>query len=431
MSTVPPARVGRKVRTSSATRVVLSRGMLIGMLLCHKRAVRARSGSRDMCNALVICDCDCALEGIMKLPRRKLLRLATGVAALPVLSRLAGAQSYPSRPVRIVAAFAAGGGVDITARLIGQWLSDRLGQSFVVENRPGAGGNIGTEAVVNAPPDGHTLLLATVPNAVNATLYEKLNFNFIRDIAPVAGIIRVSMVILVHPSVPAKTVPELIAYAKRNPGKVNMASAGAGSAPHMAGELFNFMAGVNMVHVPYRGQGPALSDLLGGQVQVFFATTPGTSDFARTGKLRALAVTSPTRAEGFSELPRVGDFVPGYEASQWYGIAAPKNTPVEVVDKLNREINAALSDPAMRAKFAEIGGEPLAGSPSEFGRLIAEETEKWGKVVKFTGLKPERPGGGSRDAAATAPRRSRELYHCQLGQTQRDGGAVAAASRWF
>ena len=219
----------------------------------------------------------------MTFPRRKLLRLAAGVAALPVLSRLATAQSYPSRPVRIVAAFAAGGGVDITARLIGQWLSDRLGQSFVVENRPGAGGNIGTEAVVNAPPDGHTLLLATVPNAVNATLYDKL----IRDIAPVAGIIRVSMVILVHPSVPAKTVPELIAYAKANPGKVNMASAGAGSAPHMAGELFNFMAGVNMVHVPYRGQGPALSDLLGAQVQVFFATTPGTSDFVRTGKLRA------------------------------------------------------------------------------------------------------------------------------------------------
>jgi tripartite-type tricarboxylate transporter receptor subunit TctC len=325
----------------------------------------------------------------MTFARRKFLHLATGAAALPLLARLASAQSYPSRPVRIVAAFAAGGGVDITARLIGQWLSDRLGQPFVVENRPGAGGNIGTEAVVNAPPDGHTLLLATLPNAVNATLYEKLNFNFIRDIAPVAGIIRVSMVILVHPSVPAKTVPELIAYAKGNPGKVNMASAGAGSAPHMAGELFNFMAGVNMVHVPYRGQGPALSDLLGAQVQVFFATTPGTSDFVRTGKLRALAVTSPTRAEGFSQLPQVSDFVAGYEASQWYGIAAPKKTPVEVIDKLNREINAALSDPLMTAKFAEIGGDPLAGSPSEFGQLIAEETEKWGKVVKFTGLKPE------------------------------------------
>src|SRR5712691_8751476 len=330
-----------------------------------------------------------ALRGTMKFPRRTFLHLAAGAAALPGVAPSAWAQSYPTRPVHIIAAFGAGGGVDITARLIGQWLSERLGQQLVIENRPGAGGNLGTEVVVNAPPDGYTLLLATVPNAVNATLYEKLNFNFIRDIAPVAGIIRVVMVILVHPSVPAKSVPELIAYAKANPGKINMASAGAGSAPHMAGELFNFMAGVNMVHVPYRGQGPALSDLLGGQVQVFFATTPGTSDFVRTGKLRGLAVTSPTRAEGFSELPRVGEFVPGYEASQWYGIAAPKNTPVEVVDKLNREINAALSDPAMGAKFAEIGGEPLAGSPSEFGRLIAEETEKWGKVVKFTGLKPE------------------------------------------
>jgi tripartite-type tricarboxylate transporter receptor subunit TctC len=325
----------------------------------------------------------------MNLSRRKLLHLATGVAALPILSQLAGAQGYPSRPVRIVVAFAAGGGVDITARLIGQWLSDRLGQSFVVENRPGAGGNIGTETVVNAPADGHTLLLSTVPNAVNATLFEKLNFNFIRDTAPIASIIRVPMVILVHPSVPAKTVPELIAYAKANAGKVNMASAGTGSAPHMAGELFNFLAGVNMVHVPYRGQGPALSDLLGGQVQVYFATTPGTSDFVRTGKLRALATTTPTRAEGFAELPFAGDFVRGYEASQWYGMSAPKNTPGEIIDKLNREINAALNDPVMKAKFAEIGGEPLGGSPSDFGRLIADETEKWGKVVKFTGLKPE------------------------------------------
>jgi tripartite-type tricarboxylate transporter receptor subunit TctC len=325
----------------------------------------------------------------MKFPRRQFLHLAAGAAVLPGMSRIVQAQTYPTRPVRVVAAFAAGGGVDITARLISQWLSDRLGQSFVVENRPGAGGNIGTEAVVNAAPDGHTLLLATVPNAVNATLYEKLNFNFIRDTAPVSGIIRVPMVILLHPSVPAKTVPELIAYAKANPGKVNMASAGTGSAPHMAGELFNFMAGVNMVHVPYRGQGPALNDLLGGQVQVYFATTPGTSEFVRTGKLRAVAVTTATRAEAFSELPRVVDFVPGYDASQWYGIAAPKSTPADIVDKLNREINAALTDPKMRAKFAEIGGEPLAGSSSEFGHFIAAETEKWGKVVKFTGLKPE------------------------------------------
>src|SRR6267154_1437158 len=271
----------------------------------------------------------------MILNRRQFLHLAAGAAALPAVSRVAWAQAYPTRPVRIIVGFSAGGGVDITARLIGERLSERLGQSFVTENRTGASGNIGTEAVVNAAPDGYTLLLATIPNAVNATLYEKLNFNFIRDIAPVAGIIRVPMVILLHPSVPAKTVPELIAYAKASPGKVSMASAGTGSGPHMAGELFNFMAGVNMVHVPYRGQGPALSDLLGGQVQVFFATSPGTIDFARTSKLRALAVTSPTRAEGFSELPRVGDFVPGYEASQWYGIAAPKNTPIEVIDKLN------------------------------------------------------------------------------------------------
>src|SRR4051794_18258818 len=262
----------------------------------------------------------------MKLLRRKFLYLASGVAALPLFSQMARAQAYPTRPVRIIAGFAAGGGVDITARLIGQWLSERLGQSFVTENRPGAGGNIGTEAVVNAPPDGHTLLLATVPNAVNATLYEKLSFNFIRDIAPVAGIIRVPMVILVHPSVPAKTVPEFTSYAKTNPGKVNVASAGIGSAPHMAGELFNLMADTRMLHVPYRGQGPALSDLLGGQVQVLFATTPGITDYIRTGRLRALAVTTSTRAEVLPELPRVGDFVPGYESSQWYGMGAPKNT---------------------------------------------------------------------------------------------------------
>ena len=325
----------------------------------------------------------------MKSARRRFLRLAAGAAALPAISRLARAQSYPARPVHIIAGVAAGGGVDITARLIGQWLSERLGQSFVIENRPGAGGNIGTETVVNAPPDGYTLLLATVPNAVNATLYEKLNFSFIRDIAPVAGIIRVPMVILVHPSVPAKTVPEFIAYAKANPGKVNMASAGIGSAPHMAGELFNVMAVVNMVHVPYRGQGPALADLLGGQVQVLFATTPGTTDYVRTGRLRALAVTTGSRAEVLPDLPTVGDSVPGYEASQWYGVGAPKGTPAEIVNKLNKEINAAFAEPRMKARFADIGGEALAGSPSEFAMFIAEETEKWAKVVKFAGMKPE------------------------------------------
>jgi tripartite-type tricarboxylate transporter receptor subunit TctC len=320
--------------------------------------------------------------------RRVFLLLAASAAAVPWL-RIAAAQTYPARPVHVIAGFAAGGGVDITARLIGQWLSERLGQSFVIENRPGADGNIGTEVVVNAPADGYTLLLATVPNAVNATLYPKLNFNFIRDIAPVSGIIRVPMVVLVHPSVPARTIPEFIAYAKANPGKVNMASAGTGSAPHMAGELFNAMAGISLVHVPYRGQGPALADLLGGQVQVLFATSPGTADYIRTGKLRALAVTSPSQAEVLRDLPSVGDFVSGYEASQWYGLGAPKRTPVDIIERLNREINAAFSDRNMKARFADIGGEPLAGSPAEFAKLIADETAKWAKVVKFTGLTPQ------------------------------------------
>ena len=325
----------------------------------------------------------------MNFLRHQFLKLAAVVAAATAVPQLASALDYPTRPVRIIAGFAAGGGVDVTARLIGQWLTDRLGQSFVIENRPGAGGNIGTEAVVNAAPDGYTLLLATVPNAVNASLYEKLSFNFIRDIVPVAGIIRVPMVILLNPSVPAATVAEFISYAKANPDKVNMASAGNGSAPHMAGELFKMMAGVNLVHVPYRGQGPALTDLLGGQVQVLFAATPGTTEYITTGKLRALAVTSASRAEMLPELKTVGDFVPGYEASQWYGIGVPRNTPVEIVDKLNKEINAAIADPAMKARFAAIGGEPLGGSPAEFGKLISEETEKWGRVVRAAGIKPE------------------------------------------
>jgi len=325
----------------------------------------------------------------MKLLRREFLELSGGVVAAAAFPAFASADNYPTRPVRIIAGFAAGGGVDITARLIGQWLADRLGQSFVVENRAGAGGNIGTEAVVNAAPDGYTLLLATVPNAVNASLYEKLNFDFIRGIVPVAGIIRVPMVILLHPSVPVRTVPELISYAKANPGKINMASAGNGSAPHMAGELFKMMAGVNLVHVPYRGQGPALTDLLGGEVQVLFATAPGTTDYISTGRLRALAVTSAARAEVLPELKTVADFVPGYEASQWYGLGAPKNTPAEIVDKLNREINAAIADPGMKARLAAIGGEPLPGSPAEFGKLIAEETEKWGRVVRAAGIEPE------------------------------------------
>jgi tripartite-type tricarboxylate transporter receptor subunit TctC len=321
--------------------------------------------------------------------RRKFLQLTAASLAAPAFPRSALAEDYPARPVRIVAGFAPGGGVDITARLIGQWLNERLGQSFVVENRTGAGGNIGTEAVVGAAPDGYTLLLATVPNAVNAALYNNLKFNFIRDIAPVAGIIRVPMIILLHPSMPVKTVPELIAYAKANPGKVNMASAGNGSAPHMAGELFKMMTGVNMVHVPYRGQGPALTDLLGGEVQVLFATAPGTTDYIASGKLRALAVTTAARAQVLPDVPPVGDFVPGYETSQWYGMCAPGKTPAEIVGKLNREINTAIADPGMKARLAALGGEPLPGTPAEFGKLIAEETEKWAKVVKTAGLKPD------------------------------------------
>ena len=299
------------------------------------------------------------------------------------------AQDYPTRPVKIIVPFGAGGPADVTARQIGNILQEDFGQPFVVENRTGAGGNIGTEAVVNAAPDGYTLLLATVPNAVNAALYGNLKFNFIRDIAPVAGIIRVPMIILLHPSMPVKTVPELIAYAKANPGKVNMASAGNGSAPHMAGELFKMVAQVKLVHVPYRGQGPALSDLLGGQVEVLFAATPGTADFIATGQLRALAVTTAARAAVLPQLPPVGDTVPGYEASQWYGLSAPKNTPHDIVDKLNREINAALADPAMLARLGAIGGEPLPGTPAAFAALIADETEKWAKVVRAAGLKPE------------------------------------------
>jgi tripartite-type tricarboxylate transporter receptor subunit TctC len=325
----------------------------------------------------------------MTLRRRSFLYLAASAAVLPATSLVARAETYPVRPVRIISGFTAGGGVDITARLIGQWFSERLGQNFIVEDKPGAGGNVGTELVVSSPPDGYTLLLATVPNAVNATLYDNLKFNFIRDIAPVGGIIRVPMVMLVNPSVPAKTVSEFIAYAKANPDKVNMASAGNGSAPHMAGELFNYMAGIKMVHIPYRGQGPALTDLLGGQVQVLFATTPGTADYIKSGKLRALAVTTASRIEMLPDVPTVGDTVKGYEASQWYGIGAPKGTPSDIVDTLNKQINAALNDPKMKSRFTAIGGELLADSPADFGKLIGEETDKWAKVVKATGMKPQ------------------------------------------
>ena len=322
--------------------------------------------------------------------RRQFLKSIPAAAALPWLLSSAAAESgWPSRPVRIIAGFAPGGGVDITARLMGQWLNERLGQPFVTENRPGADGNIATEAVVKAAPDGYTLLLATLPNAVNASLYPALNFVFLRDIAPVAGVIRVPMVVLVHPSVPASSIAELISYARDNPGKINMASAGTGSAPHMAGELFNSMAGVNMLHVPYRGQGPALSDLLGGQVQILFAAAPGTVDYIKTQKLRALAVTSPTEAEMLKELPTIAATLPGYEASQWYGLAGPTKTPADIVERLNRETNAAFADAAMKARFAAISGEPIEGTPAQFAKLIADETEKWAKVVTFAGLKVE------------------------------------------
>src|SRR5438132_13992709 len=325
----------------------------------------------------------------MKLPRRQFLHLAAGAAALPAVSRAARAQTYPTRPVRIIVGFAPGGATDLMARLIGQWLSERLGQPFVIENRPGANSNIGTEAVVNAASDGHTLLLAASPNAINASLYDKLSFNFIRDVAPVAGIHREPNVMKVNPSLPVKTVAEFIAHAKANPGKINMASGGNGSPSHVSGELFKMMTGVNLVHVPYRGAGPALVDLLGGQVQVNFSTMSSSIEYVRAGKLRALAVTTPARSPVLPDVPTVAEFVPGYESSYWTGVGAPKNTPSEIVDKLNKEINAALADPKITARLTDLGSKPLAGSPADFGKLIAEETEKWGKVVRFAGIKAE------------------------------------------
>jgi tripartite-type tricarboxylate transporter receptor subunit TctC len=325
----------------------------------------------------------------MKLRRRRFLHLAGGAAALPALSHFAWAQTYPMRPVRLVVGFGAGSASDILARLVGEWLSERIGQQFIIENRPGAGSNIATEAVVKAPPDGHVLLLGGVTNAINATLYDKLNYNFLRDIAPIAGLILLPNVLVVNSSVPAKTVPEFIAYAKANPGKISMASVGNGTVPHVAGELFNMMAGVNMVHVPYRGAPPALTDLLGGQVQVYFATTAISIEHIRAGKLRALAVTTAKRSEALPDIPTVGDFLPGFEASVWFGVGAPSNTPAEIIDKLNKEINAALADPKIKARLADLGGTGLPGSPAEFGKLIADETEKWGKVIRFAGIKPE------------------------------------------
>jgi tripartite-type tricarboxylate transporter receptor subunit TctC len=325
----------------------------------------------------------------MKLPRRAFLHLAAGAAALPALSRFAWGQAYPTRPVRLIVPIAPGGAQDILARVMGQWLSERLGQPFVIDNRPGGGSNIGTEAVVRAPADGHTLLLIPPDSAINATLYDKLNFNFVRDIAPVAGVYRGAYVMVVNPSVPAKTVPEFIAYAKANPGKINMASVGIGSGPHVAGELFKMMAGVNMVHVPYRGGGPALTDLLGGQVQVMFPGTVASIEYIRAGRLRVLAVTTATRSEALPGIPTMGEFVPGYEASQWFGIGAPKNTPADIVDKLNTEINAGLADPKIKARLADLGGEALALSPADFAKLIADDTEKWGKVIRAANIKAE------------------------------------------
>ena len=326
----------------------------------------------------------------MKLPhRRQFLHLASGAVALPALSRIASAQTYPTRPVRLIVGFAAGQAIDILARLIAQSLSERFGQQFIVENRPGGGGNIATEAVVRAPPDGYTLLAVGSNNMINATLYEKLNFDFIRDIALVASIYRVPQVMEVNPSFPAKTLPELIVYAKANPGKINFASAGNGSVAHVTAELFKMMAGVNMQHVPYRGAAPALTDLLGGQVHLMFDNMPSSIEHIRAGRLRPLAVTATARLEGLPDVPTVADFLPGFETSAWAGIGAPKNTPAEIIDQLNRETNAALADPKLKARVADLGGMVFPLSPAEYEKRVAEETEKWGKVVKFSGARPD------------------------------------------
>ena len=325
----------------------------------------------------------------MKLPRRKFLHLAAGAAALPALSRVAWAQTYPARPVRVIVGFTPGGPTDIAARLISQWLSERLGQPFVIENRPGAGSTIAIEAVVNSPPDGYTLLVVSTSAAVSATFYPHLSFNLIRDIAPVAGIVRMPLVMVVNPSVPAQTVPEFIAYAQANPGTINMASVGNGTTPHMAGELFKMMADVDMLHVPYRGAAPALTDLLGGRAQVMFEGVLSLTEHIRTGRLRPLAVTTAVRSPVLADVPTVGEFLPGYEASVWFGIGAPKATSAEIVDRLNKEINAGLADPKLRARLSELGGTALAVSPAEFGKLFAEDTDKWGKVVRAANIKLE------------------------------------------
>jgi tripartite-type tricarboxylate transporter receptor subunit TctC len=325
----------------------------------------------------------------MKLSRHQFLHLAAGAAALPALPRVARPQTYPTRPVRMIVGFSAGGSVDFVARLMGQRLSDRLGQQFVIENRPGAGTNIATEAVVRAPADGYTLLLVISANTINATLYDTLNFNFIRDISPVASIASAPFVMVVNSSFPTKTVPEFIAYAKANPGTISMASAGNGTPGHVAGELFKVMTGVDMIHVPYRGEAPALTDLLGGQVQVLFGSILVSIEQIRAGKLRALAVTAATRSDALPDIPTVGEFLPGYEASGWWGVGAPKNTPAEIVEKLNKEINAVLAEPKMKLRLAELDSVPTPMSPADFRRLIADETERWAKVIRAANIKAE------------------------------------------
>jgi len=325
----------------------------------------------------------------MKLPRRQFLHLAAGASALPILPHIARAQAYPTRPIRIIVAAAAAGPTDIVARLLAQWLSERVGQQFFVENRAGGGNNIGTEAVVRAAPDGYTLLLSNIVNAVNASLYEKLNYDFIRDTTPVAGLVRTPLVLEVHPSVPASTVPELIAYAKANPRRLNMASGGNGSSGHVSGELFKMLTGIEMVHVPYRGVGIALTDLLGGQVQVMLDPIPSSIEHIRAGKLRPLAVTTSARWEGLPDIPTVAEYVPGFEASSWYGVSAPKNVPQEIIERLNKEINAALADPRMKARFADMSATPIPGSPFDYGKLVAAETEKWGRVVRTANIKAD------------------------------------------
>jgi tripartite-type tricarboxylate transporter receptor subunit TctC len=347
-----------------------------GQVLRHHDAVIGSAGTGASGNAA-------------GLARRELLRLGAAAAGLAAMPRAARAQPYPARAVRLIVGLAAGGGQDIVARLIGQWLSERLGRQFVVENRPGASGNLALEAVANAPPDGYTLALLGVNNAINASLYSKLGFEFLRDIAPVAGIMRVPLVMVVHPSFPAATVPEFIAYAKANPGTINMGSGGVGTSIHVSGELFKMMTGVEMLHVPYRGGMPALTGLIGGQVQVMFDTMPESIGFIRAGTLRPIAVTTATRSPTLPDLPTIGDYLPGYEASAWYGLGAPRNTSAEIVERLNQELNAGLADAAIKARLADLGGTVIAGTPGDFGKFIADDVEKWAKVVKFAGVKAE------------------------------------------